>query len=65
MSAARVPNIPAPSQYPEKYAAVYARVSTTDQADNGYSLPTQIDACQRLAHQEGYAVLDTHIFVDD
>jgi len=40
-------------------------VSTTDQADNGYSIPTQIDACQRLAHQEGYTVPDTHIFVDD
>jgi site-specific DNA recombinase len=40
-------------------------VSTADQADKGYSLPTQIDACQRLAQQEGYTVLDTHIFVDD
>jgi site-specific DNA recombinase len=46
-------------------AAIYARVSTTDQADKGYSLPTQIDACQRLAQQEGYAVPDTHVFVDD
>jgi hypothetical protein len=31
-----------------KLAAIYARVSTTDQADKGYSLPVQIEACQRL-----------------
>ena len=46
-------------------AAIYARVSTQDQADKGYSLPTQIDACQRLAQQEGYTVPESHIFVDD
>jgi hypothetical protein len=31
-----------------KYAALYARVSTEDQG-KGFSIPTQIDACQRLA----------------
>jgi site-specific DNA recombinase len=46
-------------------AAIYARVSTTDQADKGYSLPTQLEACQAMARQEGYAVPDTHVFVDD
>src|SRR5712691_5860647 len=46
-------------------AAIYARVSTTDQADKGYALPTQLDACQAMARQEGYAVPDTHVFVDD
>src|SRR5215471_19996484 len=46
-------------------AAIYARVSTTDQADKGYSLPTQLEACQAMARHEGYAVPDTHIFVDD
>jgi len=46
-------------------AAIYARVSTTEQADKGYSLPTQLAACQALARQEGYAVPDTHVFVDD
>ena len=30
-------------------AAIYARVSTTDQADKGYSLPTQIEACRAIA----------------
>ena len=34
--------------------AIYTRVSTTDQADKGYSLPTQIEACQAMARQEGY-----------
>src|SRR2546427_12800074 len=46
-------------------AAIYARVSTTDQADKGYSLPTQIEACQAMAQQEGYTVPETHIFIDD
>jgi len=48
-----------------KLAAIYARVSTTDQADKGYSLPTQLEACQAMAQQEGYIVPDTHVFVDD
>src|SRR6266581_1536426 len=50
-----------PSQLP---AAIYARVSTEDQG-RGYSIPTQIEACQRLAQQEGYVVPDSHIFVDE
>jgi site-specific DNA recombinase len=49
----------------QAYAAVYARVSTADQADKGYSLPTQIEACRALAKQEGLAVQEQHIFVDD
>ena len=49
----------------QKIAAIYARVSTTDQADKGYSLPTQIEACLALAQQEAYTVPETHIFVDD
>src|SRR2546426_10469491 len=46
-------------------AAIYARVSTTEQADKGYSLPTQLAACQAMAQQEGYTVIDTHVFIDD
>src|SRR5215510_7771364 len=48
-----------------KIAVIYARVSTTDQADKGYSLSTQLEACQAMAHREGYTVPDTHVFVDD
>jgi len=45
-------------------AAIYAWVSTTDQADKGYSLPTQLEACQTRAQQEGYTVPDIHSDVD-
>ena len=66
-----VPNGQHPKQAPHiptsgpQLAAIYARVSTTDQADKGYSLPTQIDACRHLAQQHGYTVPETHIFQDD
>ena len=46
-------------------AAIYARVSTQEQADKGYSLPTQIDACLETAQQHGYRVPESHIFRDD
>ena len=48
-----------------RLAAIYARVSTTEQADKGYSLPTQLEACQAMARQEGYTVPESHVFVDD
>lgn len=50
---------------PTRLAAIYARVSTADQADKGYSLPTQIEACQAMAAREGYAVPENLVFVDD
>src|SRR5262249_53368170 len=46
-------------------AAIYARVSTTDQAAKAYSLPTHLEACQAMARQEGYTVPESHVFVDD
>ena len=46
-------------------AAIYARVSTADQADHGYSLPTQIGACHILAQQHGYTVPESYVFADD
>src|SRR5262245_31659191 len=59
-----VPHTPSGLQ-PDTIAAIYARVSTAEQADRGFSLPTQIEACQAMARQEGYSVPDTHVFVDD
>ena len=45
-----------------KQAAIYARVSTDEQA-KGYSLTTQVEACQSFAVERGYFVLE--IFKDD
>ncbi len=36
--------------------AVYARVSTEDQADLGYSLPSQVESCRRYAEINGLDV---------
>ena len=48
----------------QAYAAIYARVSTEDQG-KGFSIPTQIEACQKLAEREGYMVPETHVLVDE
>jgi site-specific DNA recombinase len=45
-------------------AAIYARVSTEDQG-KGFSIPTQIDACQKLAEREGYTVPESHVLIDE
>src|SRR5688572_1969916 len=37
-------------------AAIYARVSTDDQAAN-YSLPTQVEACQLYAVEKGFEIV--------
>jgi site-specific DNA recombinase len=47
-----------------RVAAIYARVSTEDQG-KGFSIPTQIEACQKLADHEGYTVTETSILVDE
>jgi hypothetical protein len=36
---------------PTRYAAIYARASTEDQG-RGYSIPTQIEGCQKLMETE-------------
>lgn len=46
-----------------KRAAIYARVSTDEQAERGYSLPSQIEACQRYADMNDMAVVA--VFQDD
>jgi site-specific DNA recombinase len=40
-----------------KRAILYARVSTDDQADKGYSLPSQLELCNKYAERLGYAVI--------
>ena len=49
----------------QRLAAIYARVSTTDQADHGFSLPYQLDATLAMAQREGYTVPDTYMLQDD
>lgn len=46
-----------------KRAVIYCRVSTAEQADKGYSLPTQLEACERYTHDKGFEVVGT--FRDD
>ena len=46
-----------------KRAAIYARVSTDEQAEKGYSLPSQIEACNKYALDNGYEVFAK--FTDD
>jgi len=45
-------------------AAIYARVSTEDQTHN-YSIPTQIEACQKAAEELGYSIVRENTFIDD
>jgi site-specific DNA recombinase len=47
-----------------RYAAIYARVSTEDQG-KGFSIPTQIEGCQKLAEREGYTVPESHLLIDE
>ncbi len=46
-----------------KYAALYIRVSTTDQGER-YSLPSQLKRLREMAARDGYAVKPEHEFVD-
>lgn len=46
----------------ERRAAIYTRVSTLGQEEEGSSLDTQLEACVRHAVEKGYAVDDAHIY---
>jgi site-specific DNA recombinase len=47
-----------------RYAAIYARVSTEDQG-NGFSIPTQIEACQKLAERDGCTMPEAYLLIDE
>src|SRR5438067_13766193 len=47
-----------------KAAAIYARVSTKDQAENT-SFDTQITACREYARQHGYRVVEAAVIAED
>ncbi len=40
-----------------KRVVLYARVSTDEQAEKGYSLPTQLEACRKYAQVHGLDVV--------
>jgi len=46
-----------------KNAVIYARVSTDDQAEHGYSLPSQIESCEKFASQKSFDI--AAVFQDD
>jgi site-specific DNA recombinase len=46
-----------------KYAALYCRVSTTDQGER-FSLPSQLKRLHEMAAGDGYTVKPEHVFVD-
>jgi site-specific DNA recombinase len=46
-------------------AYCYGRVSTTEQADHGFSLPAQLEKCLALAYQEGRCIPVERRFAED
>jgi site-specific DNA recombinase len=50
--------MPSPDGYGPKWAVLYARVSTDEQARSGYSLAQQIEALHAYAAREGYEVIE-------
>ncbi len=47
----------------DKRAVIYCRVSTEEQADKGYSLQTQLEACEKYAHDHAFEIVGS--FRDD
>ncbi len=48
----------------QKKAAIYIRVSTEDQAENGTSLETQEAELRKYCETSGYLLEDEHVYVD-
>ena len=47
-----------------KHAVIYCRVSTSKQEEEGYSLPTQKEACQKYANEHGIRVSPENVFCE-
>jgi site-specific DNA recombinase len=47
------------SDTPPKRALIYLRVSTPGQAEDGFSLDSQLDLCRKHAESKGWALVDT------
>jgi site-specific DNA recombinase len=56
--------MPSTNGHSPKRAILYARVSTEDQAEEGYSLPEQVRHLERYAEAKGYAILGEPILDD-
>ena len=50
--------MPSTNGHGPKRAILYARVSTDEQARNGYSLAQQLEALREYANREGYEILE-------
>lgn len=48
-------------QVSPKKVAIYARVSTTEQAEEGYSIDEQIRVLKEFCEKEGYGVYDEYV----
>jgi site-specific DNA recombinase len=44
-----------------KRAVINVRVSTKEQAEKGYSIPSQLEACRKYAQEHGYTVVEETI----
>ena len=63
MSKAALKSIPS-AETALKQAVIYCRVSTGKQEDEGYSLQTQVEACQKYANEHGIQVSRENIFCE-
>lgn len=42
-------------------AVIYLRVSTTEQAEEGYSIPAQAEGCRRYVAEQGWELVDEYV----
>jgi site-specific DNA recombinase len=46
---------------PQKRVAIYARVSTTEQAEEGYSIDEQVRVLREMCEREGYVIFQEYV----